>query len=117
MTEADFWVSLEYRICREFQGMREDRLRRWWCDGFIPWQYDMDRPAPTISGKAWLCEGPDQCEWDFVLRLPRPAASPADVDWASLLPPEEMTRWLAVDWEQKKVTITPADAVPDRVTG
>ena len=28
MTEADFWVSLEYRICREFQGMREDRLRR-----------------------------------------------------------------------------------------
>ena len=36
MNEADYWVSLEFRVCREFAGMPEKLLRGLWCDGFVP---------------------------------------------------------------------------------
>jgi len=46
MTEADFWVSLEYRLCKEFAELSERRYQYFWCDGFIPSQYLLDGPRP-----------------------------------------------------------------------
>ena len=113
MGEADYWGSLEYRLCREFAGMPERRLQYLWCDGFIPDQYLLDDPHPRITGKAWICNGPQQAEWDFDLLLPRPVGSREEIDWASLLPPENATRWMAFDEGRRYIEIEPAVAVPD----
>jgi len=39
-----FWVSLEFRLCGEFAGLRERRYCYFWCDGFIPSHYLLDDP-------------------------------------------------------------------------
>ncbi|HBI41439.1 MAG TPA: hypothetical protein DDY78_01100 [Planctomycetales bacterium] len=113
MNEADFWARLEYRVCREFAGMPETHLRHLWCDGFIPEQYLLGDQAPRISGRAWICNGRRQAEWEFTLLLPRPVNSRDEIEWSSLLPPENMTRWLSLDQAGKRIDIEPAAAVPD----
>jgi hypothetical protein len=71
MSEAEFWTSLEFRLCREFSGLSERRHQYLWCDGFIATHYLLDDPRPRIIGKTWICNGPGQAEWDFALLLPR----------------------------------------------
>jgi hypothetical protein len=111
MAESDYWVALEYRICREFAGMPENRLRFLWCDGLIPEQYLLEGRSPCITGRAWIGNGPKQEEWGFTLFLNHPVGSPSEIDWASLLPPENVTRWLAVDPASKRIQIEPSAAV------
>jgi hypothetical protein len=111
--EANYWASLEYRVCREFAGMPERCLRYLWCDGFIPGEYLLDNPRPRITGRVWICNGPRQAEWAFTLLLPQPCRSREAIDWASLLPPEDMTRWLSLDEAGRQMAIEPAVAVPD----
>jgi hypothetical protein len=110
--EAGYWLSLEDRVCRELAGMRERRLQYLWCDGFIPVDYLLDDPRPRITGRAWIYNSPRQPEWDFTLLLPRPFRSRDEIDWASLLPPENVTRWLALDEAGMQIEIEPAVAVP-----
>jgi hypothetical protein len=112
VNELDYWPNLEYRICREFAGMVDRGLRYLWCDGFIPQQYLLSDPTPRIEGFAWICKGQDQERWTFTLVLPRPVVSLEDIDWSSLIPPEEVTRWLALDDVGKRIQIEPAAAVP-----
>jgi hypothetical protein len=50
--ECDYWVSLEYRVCREFVGMKYKVLRHLWCDGFIPDQYLLEDSEARITGRA-----------------------------------------------------------------
>jgi predicted RNase H-like HicB family nuclease len=33
LTEADFWIQLEFRLCREFDGYEQWRNVGLWCDG------------------------------------------------------------------------------------
>jgi hypothetical protein len=113
MGEADYWVSLEYRICREFEGMRNWDLRHLWCDGVNPERYNLSGQQPRISGRAWICHGNRQAEWTFTLRLPCPVNSREEIDWQSLLPPENVTRWLALDQETRHIEIEPGVAVAD----
>lgn len=114
MTETDFWLSLEFRLCGEFMGMPTKQLRRYWCDGIYPTQYLLDGPAPRITGRLWLCEGQRrQEEWDFTLLLPHPVASREEINWAVLLPPDNVTRWLSLDRQRKSIEMEPAVAVPD----
>jgi hypothetical protein len=113
MTEADFWVGLEYRLCGEFAGLPERRYQYFWCDGFIPSQYRLDGPAPRVTGRCWICNGQEQAEWDFALLLPEPVGSRAGIDWAALLPPPGVTRWMAFDEGRRYIEIEPAVAVPD----
>jgi hypothetical protein len=96
MGEADFWVSLEYRLCREFAGMANWDLRHLWCDGLIPERYQLGDSEPRITGRAWICHGQRQEEWNF-----------------TLLPPENVTRWLALNLSGKLIQIEPGAAVPD----
>lgn len=90
--------------------------QRWqrvlWCDGFDPHVYWLDDPEPRITGKAWIY-GAGPSMWDFTLLLPQQYASYDDVEWALLLPPDNVTRWLAVDMRRCQLEIEPAVAVPD----
>jgi hypothetical protein len=114
--EADYWVSLEWRVGSEFAGMPQNHLRFLWCDGFIPEQYLLDGPVPCITGRAWICNGSLQEEWSFTLFLNQAVGSPKDIEWERLLPPEGVTRWLAVDLTGKRVEVEPSAAVvPDTV--
>lgn len=113
MDENAFWLSLEYRICHEFAGLPERRYQYFWCDGFTPAVYLLGESPPRITGKAWICNGQAQDLWDFVLLLPAPFASREEIDWASLLPPRNVTRWIAFDEGRKYIEIEPAVAVPD----
>ncbi len=113
MDEADYWVNLEYRVCREFAGMSENHLRYLWCDGFIPEQYLLDDPTPRITGRVWICNGPRQVEWEFTLFLPHSVGPRDQIAWASLLPTENATRWLALDQRGKRIQIEPSAAVPE----
>ena len=114
MNEADYWIKLEYRVCSEFMGMRERRIQYLWCDGFIVHEYLLNDHRPRIVGRAWICNGPRQTEWEFTLLLSLPYTSLEEVDWESLLPPENMTRWLALDEARRCLEIEPIAAVPDR---
>lgn len=114
MDEEFFWVSLEYRVCLEFAGLPERRYQYFWCDGFIPSQYLLDDAQPRITGKAWICNGSAQAEWNFALLLPGPFASREEIDWASLLPPKGLTCWIAFDEGRRYIEIELAVAVPDR---
>jgi hypothetical protein len=113
VNEADFWLRLEYRVSREFGGMQENHRRFWWCDGFDPQQYFLDDATPRITGRACLCNGPREDDWEFTLFLAEPVGSQEQIDWASLLPPDNVTRWLAVDERRKCIQIEPSAAVPD----
>ena len=51
MTEADYWLRLEFRVCRELAGMEDKALRSLWCDGFIPEVYWLDQSS-SISRRS-----------------------------------------------------------------
>jgi hypothetical protein len=93
--------------------MADGHLRYLWCDGFIPEWYLLNDPRPRITGRAWICNGPRQDEWKFALFLSHPVRSRDEIDWAALLPADNVTRWLAVDQRGKRLQIEPSAAVPD----
>jgi hypothetical protein len=113
MTEHEFWIRLEFRVCAEFAGMTDNHLRHYWCDGFCPQQYRLDAPQPCIVGQSWIGSAPRADEWEFTLFLNQSYASRAEIDWASLLPSDNVTQWMALDMAAKRIQIEPAAAVPD----
>jgi hypothetical protein len=46
--EGGYWASLEYRVCREFAGMKDRGLRHLWCDGLVPERYLLSAPEPPV---------------------------------------------------------------------
>lgn len=113
MIERDYWVGLEFRVCRELAGMPEHNFRFLWCDGFVPTRYLLEAPSPRIEGRAWICNGPRQDEWDFTLILSQPADSSSEIDWASLLPPDDVTEWMDIDLVRKHIEMNPMVAVAE----
>jgi hypothetical protein len=113
MEEKEYWLSLEYRLGREFRGMTEGQLTDFWCDGIAPEAYFITGRRARILGHAWICKGSHQMEWKFELLLPHRVRSRDEIDWASLLPSHDATRWLAVDKERQFIQIEPAAAVPN----
>ena len=111
MNEECYWGDLEYRVCREFNGIDEFRRIGLWCDGFLPAQYDLQADPPCIHGVAWICPGKDQQRWEFTLVLNQRPADLTQIDWGALLPAEEVTEWLALDFEKSHIEINPGAAV------
>jgi hypothetical protein len=110
--EADYWLRLEYRVCRELAGMEDKALRWLWCDGFIPEQYWLDEATPQITGHAWIGTGPrGQERWKFTLLLQQTVRTREEISWSALLPPEDVTGWLGVDPDHRRIRITPSRAV------
>jgi hypothetical protein len=116
MTESEYWVHLEYRLCREFAGLPDKRHRYLWCDGLDPFEYLLDGPAARITGDAWIGNGPRIAHWKFVFLLRPPIESREAIDWASLLPSENMTRWMYFEEDKKYLELDPAAATPDLPT-
>jgi hypothetical protein len=81
--EPEFWRRLEYRICTEFRGSKDDHLRWYWCDGLVPQRYD------------------------------RHAGDRDAIDWAGLLPSDELTGWLTADPVSKILKIADFEIAQD----
>lgn len=111
MTEDDYWVHLEYRVCDELEGIEEHRRRGLWCDGFIPRDYALDDHPPQIRGRVWICDREHQWEWDFTLLLERSVPNRESTLWQAQLPADDVTRWLRLDFDLRHVRIAPRSAV------
>ncbi len=112
MNEPDYWLHLAYRLCDEMRGIEECRRAGLWCDGILP---DLAQADPTrIHGEAWIFGGRNQeTLWRFTLVLPQRTPPDAPIAWAELLPAEDVTGWLSLDFEAKRIGIDPAAAIAD----
>jgi hypothetical protein len=117
MDEQAFWHRLEFRVCREMAGTRQGDLGLYWCDGFTPEIADLVARPPRISGRVWLARGGrEQWAWAFNLILTPDALSDrGEVDWTRLLPPDDVTGWLSLDWAGKTMKVVPSAAYPDPI--
>jgi hypothetical protein len=113
MDEQSFWSHLEFRICGEFAGMADRRMRYFWCDGLVPRAWYLEDATPRIVGAAWIGDDMNPREWEFTLFLPRKVSSREEINWDALLPAKNVTRWLAFDSEHKRLQIEPGAALPD----
>jgi hypothetical protein len=93
--------------------LRKKGHATYWCDGIYGEAYFIDEDPPRILGHAWICEGNTQDEWRFELYLPHRVTSRKQIDWVQLLPPINVTKWLAIDECRKLIQIEPAAAIPD----
>ncbi|OLT27527.1 hypothetical protein BJF79_11695 [Actinomadura sp. CNU-125] len=113
MAETDYWLELEYRVCRELRGFADDRIRSLWCDGFIPEETDVRAPDACVRGRAWIGDDSgSQEQWTFTL-LVGDSRSEDEIDWSSLLPADDTTGWLVPDPAAKKLTMDPLSATPE----
>jgi hypothetical protein len=113
MDEATFWTELEFRVCAEFAGLADRKLRYYWCDGFTVQDYFLEDGEPRIVGRASIGNGAEYEEWQFTFFLSAAFSSREEIQWEVLLPPENETKWLAVDPEYKRMQIETGAAVPD----
>ena len=110
MNETHFWWLLQVRVSDEFAEMADRSLRPFWCDGFTPTTYTIDDHAPRITGTASMFKGRKPEDWAFTLFLPIPVASIDAIDWSTLLPAENATKWLEPDAERRTLNMYPSDA-------
>jgi hypothetical protein len=113
VTEKEFWLRLEFRICAEIAALADDDFRGWWCDGFIRERMGLVGDRPAIIGRVWMCRGRDQFPWHFALLLRNAIENIDDVDWQSLLPPPDVTGWLSLNRLRKEAKIDLQAAYPD----
>jgi hypothetical protein len=113
MDEKEYWSALEYRLGDEFRGMTEGHLSEYWCDGIYGNLFLVNDRRPRILGPAWIAGRQHYAEWKFELLLPHRVESREHIDWAALMPDDNVTRWLAVDEEHRFIQIEPGAAVPD----
>jgi hypothetical protein len=112
LTEADFWVRLEFRLYAEFAGQPSRRHRYFWCDGLLPDEYILESPQPRALGTAFLGNS-GQDRWRFVLLLHQHVQNVEEIDWAALLPPDGVTCWMYFEERDRYLEIDPSVACPD----
>jgi hypothetical protein len=110
--ERGFWKALEYRVSREFEGLDDRTLRFMGCDGLIPEQYNLQAREPSIQGLAY-CGQSGQERWQFTLLIGASAEGREHINWAALLPAEDVTGWLSPHPHAKTLVIDPLAAYPD----
>ncbi len=113
MTERDYFGHLEMRVSRELAGLRQRELRSLWCDGFIADAFEVVGERCRVSGKVWMAFGQQRQElWNFVVYLG--SARPREqIDWTELLPAEDVTGWLSLNFETKFMKVNPFVTRPD----
>jgi hypothetical protein len=109
MTEDEFWIELEFRICRELSGMSDAVLRLMCCDG-IGGDFVRFPTYKTRGGQAYLygtiyIGKTGQTAMEFRMALPHNITSKDDIVWSKLMPPEDMTAWLSVDYSKRKLVM------------
>lgn len=115
VTKQEYFDALESRVCGELAGMRDITLHIVWCDGFLAEpQIEISRRHRRVTGKVWIGFGGSHQElWDFHLLLGPMVKDPQQIDWAALLPADEVTGWLSMYFESKLMTLRPYAAYPD----
>jgi hypothetical protein len=114
VSEAEYFRRLEMRVSRELAGMRQKELRGWWCDGFIPEKFVVTRSGCHIAGQVWMDNGRHhQTLWNFVVLLGRSIVTRDEVKWAELMPAEDVTDWLSLDFENEFMKVKPFAARRD----
>jgi hypothetical protein len=98
---------LEFRITRELARLEDKALRFLWCDGFIPDQYLLEGSSPRILGRAWICNGPRQDQWEFTLFLGLATPARDDIRWSTLLPADDASMWFTLDPGAKRIELRP----------
>jgi hypothetical protein len=113
LTERDYFGHLEMRVSRELAGMRQRELQSLWCDGFIADAFEVVGERCRMTGQVWMAFGRARQEpWNFVVYL-GPARSRQEIDWAAMLPGEDVTGWLALDFDSKFMKVNPFVTHPD----
>ncbi|MGG6267659.1 hypothetical protein ACQ4M3_11625 [Leptolyngbya sp. AN03gr2] len=110
MNGAECWERLEFCCCEALREHSERRFRFLWCDGFIPVEYQLDYSAPKIAGKVWICNGQQQTDWAFTLLLPQLFRPVEAIDWAVLLPSNELVEWLSLNENDRCIEIDMSSA-------
>ena len=114
MTETDYFGRLEMRVCRELAGVRQQELRGMWCDGFIPEEFAVVGQRCRMTGRVWVAWGGRRQEcWTFALLLGGRTLGRDRVDWPAVLPAEDRTGWLSLDFNTKFMTIRPSAQYAD----
>ncbi|MCP4093540.1 MAG: hypothetical protein GY747_08825 [Planctomycetes bacterium] len=84
-----------------------------WCDGFLPQDYHFGLCGDCVTGQVWICFDQEQYLWDFRLDLVKGTRDLSTVDWTQLLPSEDVTQWMALDYENCRIEMDPISAIPD----
>jgi hypothetical protein len=115
VTETEYFGNLEFRISRELAGMSDPKMRRAWCDGFMPdRKFVATDKGCHIAGQVWMTDSVgSQSLWNFVVLLGPVVVPREEVEWSQVLPAENMTGWLSMDFENKFMKIKPRGAYPD----
>ncbi|HEY7120064.1 MAG TPA: hypothetical protein VH475_25985 [Tepidisphaeraceae bacterium] len=98
-----------------------DSAEEWrglWCDGFIPEQFESVDGRMAMSGRVWMGWGDGRQEsWRFVLFVAAGLTEDRDVDWAGMLPGDDVTGWLWIDRPRRVMRIDPRAARADAMRG
>ena len=107
MTERQFWTALEFRVSREVECFRDNRLRFLVCDGLIP--DDVQPSNDRIVGRAFISEDDGRTfpSYRFRLWLSPGVHGSSGINWDALLPTESSHDWLTIDRDQKFVEMRP----------
>jgi hypothetical protein len=78
-----------------------------WCDGFVPERYFLDEVPMRATGSTWIGDvgSSSHEEWRFTLTLPPGTSSRTNLDWATLLPPPDVSGWLFVAAAKKELEL------------
>jgi hypothetical protein len=118
MNEQTYWHKLEYRVCRELDGVADEQGRIVWCDGFIPEAYWLGEDGGGIGGRVWVgFGGRHQEKWAFSLKIGDGVRSRDEIDWAALLPGDGLTGWLSMDQTRQLMSIDLLAASERKVRG
>jgi hypothetical protein len=113
LTEREYFGHLEMRVSRELAGMRQRELQSLWCDGLIAEAFEIVGERCRMTGQVWMAFGQQrQQPWNFVVYL-GPARSREEIDWAAMLPREDVTGWLSLDFQTKFMKVNPFAADSD----
>jgi hypothetical protein len=106
MTESEFWWNLRIRIMSGVPGSREPLPG--YCDWFEPKKYVLDGDAPRITGTVgFLPGGRSAVKLTFTLFLAHSVACCDEIDWAKLLPPDDVGDWITYSSDGSHMEIRP----------
>jgi len=106
VTEDEYFGHLEMRVSRELAGMGRTELRGMWCDGFRPEKFVVTGGGSHVAGKVWIDDGRGkQSLWNFVLLLGRSPVERDGVRWSEMMPAEDSTGWMYMDFGRQFLKI------------
>lgn len=114
MNEREFWQELQFLL----NSQAAPPMPGWYCDWLEPKKYILGGRSPRIRGRVGFVNGRHARNWEFVLVLNQSAEQLTEIDWDSMLPPDDATDWFHVDEFRQSLELDPAAAkvneLPDK---